>query len=392
MHIWRDSMKLNIGFIYGGKSTEHEISVISAVQAMSHIDKEKYEAIPIYISKDSKMYTSDILKDMKTYKDLNNLKKKCNEIIITKKDEKICLIKNSFPYKTVAYVDLFFPVMHGYNTEDGSLEGYLETLDVPYCESDMFACVIGQDKVFQKAVLKENGINVVPYVYFYEYEYLNDEKNILNKCENLDYPLIIKPARQGSSIGIGFANNREELIECINEAIMYDEKIIVEKVIKDLQELNCSVLGGLGDYKASVIEEVFPSEKILSYEDKYLSDSKTKGMASLGRKIPAEINKSLEKEVKDISLKACRALNTNGIVRIDFLVDKKENKVYLNELNIIPGSLAFYLWTPLDKQYKELLNDIIEYGIKRSKNKARKLNSFDTNVLEGFNGVKGVKK
>ena len=385
-------MKLNIGFIYGGKSTEHEISIISAVQAMSHIDKEKYEAIPIYISKDSKMYTSDILKDMKTYKDLNNLKKKCNEIIITKKDEKICLMKNSFPFKIVAYVDLFFPVMHGYNTEDGSLEGYLETLDVPYCESDMFACAIGQDKVFQKAVLKENGINVVPYVYFYEYEYLNDEKNILKNCETLGYPLIIKPARQGSSIGIGFANNREELIESINEAIMYDEKIIVESVIKNLQELNCSVLGGLGDYKASVIEEVFPSQKILSYEDKYLSDSKTKGMGSLGRKIPAEINKSLEKEVKDISIKACRALNTNGIVRIDFLVDKKENKVYLNELNIIPGSLAFYLWTPLNKEYKELLNDIIEYGINRSKNKARKLNSFDTNVLEGFNGTKGVKK
>lgn len=385
-------MKLNIGFIYGGKSTEHEISVISAVQAMSHIDKEKYEAIPIYISKDSKMYTSDILKDMKTYKDLNNIKKKCNEIVITKKDEKICLMKNSFPYKTLAYVDLFFPVMHGYNTEDGSLEGYLETLDVPYCESDMFACAIGQDKVFQKAVLKENGINVVPYVYFYEYEYLNDEKNILNKCENLDYPLIIKPARQGSSIGIGFANNREELIESINEAIMYDEKIIVETVIKNLQELNCSVLGGLGEYKASVIEEVFPSEKILSYEDKYLSDSKTKGMGSLGRKIPAEINESLEKEVKELSIKACKSLNTNGIVRIDFLVDKKTNKVFINELNIIPGSLAFYLWTPLDKQYKELLNDIIEYGIKRSKNKARKLNSFDTNVLEGFNGVKGVKK
>lgn len=385
-------MKLNIGFIYGGKSTEHEISVISAVQAMSHIDKEKYEAIPIYISKDSKMYTSDILKDMKTYKDLNNIKKKCNEIVITKKDEKICLMKNSFPFKIIAYVDLFFPVMHGYNTEDGSLEGYLETLDVPYCESDMFACAIGQDKVFQKAVLKENGINVVPYVYFYEYEYLNDDKSVLDKCEILGYPLIIKPARQGSSIGIGFANNREELIESINEAIMYDEKIIVETVIKNLQELNCSVLGGLGEYKASVIEEVFPSQKILSYEDKYLSDSKTKGMGSLGRKIPAEINKSLEKEVKDISLKACRALNTNGIVRIDFLVDKKENKVYLNELNIIPGSLAFYLWTPLDKEYKELLNDIIEYGIKRSKNKARKLNSFDTNVLEGFNGVKGVKK
>lgn len=385
-------MKLNIGFIYGGKSTEHEISVISAVQAMSHIDKEKYEAIPIYISKDSKMYTSDILKDMKTYKDLNNIKKKCNEIVITKKDEKICLMKNSFPFKIIAYVDLFFPVMHGYNTEDGSLEGYLETLDVPYCESDMFACAIGQDKVFQKAVLKENGINVVPYVYFYEYEYLNDDKSVLDKCETLGYPLIIKPARQGSSIGIGFANNREELIESINEAIMYDEKIIVETVIKNLQELNCSVLGGLGEYKASVIEEVFPSQKILSYEDKYLSDSKTKGMGSLGRKIPAEIKKTLEKEVKELSIKACKSLNTNGIVRIDFLVDKKENKVFINELNIIPGSLAFYLWTPLGKEYKELLNDIIEYGIKRSKNKARKLNSFDTNVLEGFNGTKGVKK
>ena len=290
----------------------------------------------------------------------------------------------------ITNIDIFFPIVHGYNTEDGSIAGFLETIGAPYAESDLYASLIGQDKVIQKMVFKENGINIAPYTYFYENEYLDNENEIISKINKLSYPVIVKPARLGSSVGINIALDESSLNEAINEALKYDEKIIVEKVIENLKELNCSVLGDKDLYKPSLIEEVSGKDNILSYEDKYISGGKSKGMASASRKVPADIPKKLTKEIENISVKACKALNTNGIVRIDYLYDTKNDKVYLNEINIIPGSLSFYLWK--DMKYKDLLENIIELGIKNYKNKSRKQTSFETNVLQNFNGTKGIKK
>lgn len=388
-------MKVNVGVMYGGNSTEHEISIISAVQAMNNIDKDKYEIVPIYLTKDSKMYTSDNLLKMDIYKDLANVKKSCAEVIFTKKGNEFVLIKNKFPYNVIKKIDLVLPIMHGYNTEDGSIAGFLEVLGVPYCESDIYASVIGQDKVLQKAVLKENNIPVVDYEYFYESDYLKDANAIIKKISRLGFPVIVKPSRQGSSVGISIAKNKKELENAIDEALSYDEKILVETVVEDLCELNCSVVGDNSNYEASLIEEVYSSDEILSYKDKYMSGggkTPSKGMASTGRKVPADIPKDMTEKIQMLSINACKALNTNGVVRIDYLLDRKTNNLYLNELNIVPGSLAFYLWTPKDVKYKELLNRIISAGIKRYQNKSKKLSSFETNVLANFNGTKGVKK
>ena len=388
-------MKINLGVLYGGNSTEHEISIISAVQAINNIDTEKYEVVPIYLTKDSKMYTSSSLTKMDVYKDLDKIKTIATEVLLTKKDNDFVLIKNHFPYSVVKKIDIVLPVMHGYNTEDGSIAGFLEVLGIPYCESDIYASVIGQDKIFQKQILKENGIPVVDYEYFYESEYTLDQNSVIKKLEKLGYPLIVKPARQGSSVGITIAKDKKSLEKAIDDALMYDEKILVEKVVENLTELNCSVLGDNSYFEASLIEQVFGSDEILSYQDKYMSNnSKTgsKGMASTGRKIPADISDEMTKKIEEISIAACRALNTNGVVRIDYLMDKKTNEVYLNELNIVPGSLSFYLWDPKGIKYKELLNKIIDCGVKRYQKKSKKLSSFKTNVLEGFSGTKGVKK
>lgn len=388
-------MKVKVGVLYGGNSTEHEISIITAVQAMNSMDKEKYEIVPIYLTKDSEMYTSSKLLKMDIYKNINNLKKEATEVILTKKNGKYVLLKNKFPYSIVSEIEIAFPIMHGYNTEDGTIAGYLEVLGIPFCESDIYASVIGQDKIFQKQVLKENGIPVVEYKYFYESEYKADEEKVLKDLAKLKYPLIVKPARQGSSVGIKVAKNKEELKEAIDEAISYDEKILVERVVENLTELNCSVLGDNSSYEASVIEQVFSSDEILSYKDKYMSDggkTPSKGMASTGRKVPADITKAETKKIEEISIKACRALNTTGVVRIDYLMDKKTGDIYLNELNIVPGSLSFYLWSPKKVEYKELLSRIIDLGIKKYQEKSKKLSSFETNVLESFNGSKGVKK
>ena len=388
-------MKINIGFIYGGSSTEHEISIISAVQAMNNLDKDKYEIVPIYLSKDSVMYTSKELLDMKIYKNINKLKEKATEVILTKKNNEFVLMKNKFPYKVVAKIDIAFPIMHGYNTEDGCVAGFLEVLGIPYCESDIYASVVGQDKIFQKQVLMANDINVVDYKYFYESEYLDNQDKVIKEISSLGFPLIVKPARQGSSVGIKIAKNKKELEDAIEDATMYDEKILVEKVVENLCELNCSVVGDNSSYEASLIEKVYGSDEILSYQDKYLSGGKntpSKGMASAGRKIPADLPAKTQKQIEDMSIRACRALNTNGVVRIDYLMDTKSGEVYLNEMNIVPGSLSFYLWSPKGVEYKNLLDRIIETGIKRYQDKSKKLSSFETNVLEGFNGTKGVKK
>lgn len=383
-------MKLKVGFIYGGISTEHEISIISALQAINNMNMDKYDVVPIYLSKNGVFYTGKYLLNIDNYKDLSLIPKKCKEVSIIKKNNDFALLSVNFPHKVLTNIDIFFPIVHGYNVEDGSIAGFLETIGAPYAESDLYASLIGQDKVIQKMVFKENEINVVPYTYFYENEYLDNEKEIISKINELSFPVIVKPARLGSSVGINIATDEVSLKEAINEALKYDEKIIVEKVIENLKELNCSVLGDKDLYKPSLIEEVSAKENILSYEDKYISGGKSKGMASASRKVPAGISKRLTKEIENMSVKACKALNTSGIVRIDYLYDAKNEKIYLNEINIIPGSLSFYLWK--DTKYKDLLTDIIELGIKKYKNKSRKQTSFVTNVLQNFNGTKGIKK
>ena len=383
-------MKLKVGFIYGGISTEHEISIISALQAINNMNIDKYDIVPIYLSKNGVFYTGKYLLNIDNYKDLSLIPKKCKEVSIIKKNNDFALLSVNFPHKILANIDIFFPVVHGYNVEDGSIAGFLETIGAPYAESDLYASLIGQDKVIQKMVFKENEINIVPYTYFYENEYLDNEEEIISKINELSFPVIVKPARLGSSVGITFAADEVFLKEAINEALKYDEKIIVEKVIENLKELNCSVLGDKDLYKPSLIEEVSAKENILSYEDKYISGSKSKGMASASRKVPADISKKLTKEIENMSVRACKALNTSGIVRIDYLYDTKNEKVYLNEINIIPGSLSFYLWK--DTKYKDLLASIIELGIKKYKNKSKKQTSFETNVLQNFNGTKGIKK
>lgn len=383
-------MKLKIGIIYGGISTEHEISIISALQAINNIDTDKYVVVPIYLSKTGIFYTGKYLLNIDNYKNLNLISKKCKQVTIIKKNNSFYLLNVCFPHNIVSNIDIFFPIVHGYNVEDGSIAGFLETIGAPYAESDLYASLVGQDKVLQKMVFKENGINTTEFVYFYDNEYLTNQKNIIEKIKELSFPVIVKPARLGSSVGISIAKDGISLKEAIENAIKYDEKIIVEKLIDNLKELNCSVLGDKNLYKTSLIEEVSAKENILSYEDKYISGGKTKGMASAKRKVPADIPNKITEEIENMSIKACKVLNTSGIVRIDYLYDTKSDVVYLNEINIIPGSLSFYLWK--NTKYKDLLTNIIELGIEKYKNKSKKQTSFETNVLQNFEGTKGIKK
>lgn len=395
-------MKIKLGVLFGGPTTEHEISVITALQAIEHIDSEKYDVVPIYISKNREWYTGSDLLNIDNYKDMNMLMSGLSNVVLFNKNGDFVLQKKNGLFKSVIRtVDIIMPIVHGFNMEDGTIEGYLDMIGIPYTGSDIFGCVVGQDKVFQKQIMEAAKVPVLPYEWFYDSEYLEDEKSIITKLEKIGYPLIVKPARLGSSVGINIAKNKKELVDAIEDAIKYDEKIVVEKVLTNMIELNCSVLGNHEVAEPSVIEEVMGKDEFLSYQDKYMGSGKTKGkfngskgMVSASRIIPARIDKKATDKIEKYSIKAFKALGASGVVRIDYLMDKKTNDIYINELNTIPGSLAFYLWTEKGKTYTELLNEIIDLGIRRYKKKEKKTTSFDTNILNsftGFSGSKGVK-
>lgn len=400
-------MKIKVGVIYGGETVEHEVSIISAIQAINKLDQEKYDIIPIYITKDRQWYTGDMLKDIEVYSDFNLIKKYGKNVVLYEKDGSFVLQNKKFPKSIITDIDIVFPIMHGTNGEDGVIQGYLQSIGIPFVGGDIYASVVGQDKTFMKAIFEKENLPMTKYVWFYDYEYKNDSEEVLKNVKKLKYPVIIKPATTGSSVGIKVAENDNELVEAIDNAISYDNKILVEEVVSNLKEVNISVLGNYEHQRLSVIEEVMSKNKFLTYDDKYIGGGKgklkggmkvpmkgaSKGMASADRKIPADILDKQKKEIEDIAVKAFKALGSAGTCRIDFLIDEKTKKVYINEINSIPGSLAFYLWEPIGVHYSELLDDMINIGIKDYKRKQSKTHTFETNILKGFTngGLKGMK-
>ena len=378
---------LKIGVIFGGETVEHEVSIISALQAISNIDKEKYEVVPLYISKERIWYTGEVLKDINFYKNFDRSQVK--QVVLYKKNKefRVKSVDGIFN-RDITWIDIALPIVHGNNVEDGSLIGYLDTLGICYVGSRVLGSSIAQDKVVMKEVMAYNNIPVVDYTWFYDYEYIRNKKEVLKKIKEVGYPVVVKPA----TVGITYVKSDKEIEGAIEEAINYDVKVVVEKAILNLVEVNASVIGNYEIKKVSSLEEVMGSDEILSFKDKYLSSSKSKGMEATSRVIPARISEELTKEIKDTSLKVCDVLNLSGVVRIDFLIDGKTNKFYVNEPNTIPGSLAFYLWKYDGLEYRELLNEIIDLALKEYKQRVKKVNSFESNILENFNGSKGVKK
>ena len=393
---------IKVGVIFGGETVEHEISIITAVQAMSFIDTTKYEVVPIYISKDRNWYTGELLKDMSSYKNLEDIPMVAKEVTLTKRDDKFILQKKRGLFKGVANtIDVAFPIVHGKGVEDGSLSGYLDTIGIPYVGPGVLGAALGQDKVVQKQVMKESGVPVVDYTWFYDHEYQDDEESVLKEIKKLGYPVIVKPARLGSSVGIEVAKNEKEAREAIEEAIKYDQKIVVEAMVKNLVEVDCAVLGNSEEMECSLIGEMLTDNDFLTFEDKYIGEGGGKKggakgstggkVTTSGFKIPADLDKKLEEEIYEVSKKAFRCLNLKGVTRFDFLVDSKAKKVYVNEPNTIPGCLAFFFYTPKGKKYPQLLDELIKGAIKDYKDSKKKVTSFDSNVLSTYDGAKGSK-
>ena len=399
-------MKIKVGVIFGGESVEHEVSIISAMQAINKIDLEKYEVVPIYITKDREWYTGEMLKDIEVYQDLSLIKKYSKNVVLYYKNGAFVLQNKKFPRNVVREIDIAFPIVHGTNVEDGVLQGYLQSVGIPLVGPDVYGASVGQDKVYMKAIWEQAGLPMTKYVWFYDVDYKQDSSEVVKKVSKLKYPVIVKPATTGSSVGISVCENEEKLLEAIDEAIQYDNKILVEEVVKNLKECNIAVMGNYEHQKVSEIEEVFSGNKFLTYADKYIGGGKgklkgakssvkvSKGMASASRKLPADLPKDMREEIEDISIKAFKALGSAGNSRIDFLIDEESKKVYINEINSIPGSLAFYLWEEKGINFTHMLEDMINIGVKDYKKRISKTHSFESNILKGFaqnGGVKGMK-
>ncbi len=387
-------MKYQVGVLFGSESVEHEISIISANQAINALDTNKYEVIPLYIGKNRQLYFGELLSDIKNFKDLDNLIKQSTQVTLVKQDNKCLVIpvKNKLFSKPLASIDIIVPVVHGTNCEDGTVQGLIEMLKVPYVGCNVLAAAVGQDKVFMKHILENNGVPVLPWTWFYSNEFENNQKELINKLESkLEYPMIVKPANLGSSVGISPAKNKKELIEAIIEAKQFDQKIVVEKMLESIVEVNCSVLGNHNSCIASCVEEIVNEKEFLSYSEKYLSGSKSKGMANTSRIIPARLTDKETELVKQLAIDTFLNLDSSGVARVDLIKDLKSKKFFVNEINTIPGSLSFYLWQEVGVDFTQLMDRLIEIALDNYRIKEMMTFSYSTNVLSNFGGSKGSK-
>ncbi len=392
-------MKIRLAVLFGGKTVEHEVSVISAIQAIMNLNTEKYDILPIYITKAGDFYIGDDIGNIDAYKDIPSLLSRSARALIIQENGKVFVTpaaQKKFGRTVRHEIDLAFPIVHGTNVEDGALQGYLKTVGIPFVGCDVTASAVGMDKYITKTVLKEAGIPVLDSACYYLSDYADLDSLKSRIMERFGLPVIVKPLNLGSSVGISLAKTESELTHSIDNAFQFASKILIEHAITELREINCSVLGDENEAEASECEEPLHTDEILSYKDKYMNGggkNGAKGMASVTRKIPAGISPEMREKIRSLSVIAFKTLGCNGVARMDFMIDGVTNELYFNEINTIPGSLSFYLWEPVGVSYHTLLDRMIELALKRARRESSITYAFDTNILQqnAFSGAKGSK-
>jgi len=397
-------MKKNVAVLFGSRSVEHDVSIVTGIQLIENIDAEKYNVIPVYIAKDGEWYTGEKLKDIAFVREFDKNSREITHVYLPPAPGTGGLL--TYPVSGGLFgkgkqeripVDVFIPALHGLHGEDGTIQGLLELADVPYTSAGVVGSAAGMDKYVMKCAFKGAGVPVVDGVAFNRDEWEKDPDAVAAMLEGeVGYPMFIKPANLGSSIGINKAEDREKLLFAVTVAAAYDRRIIAEHAIVENIEINCSCMGFGGDVTPSVCEQPISWGDLLDFSTKYLSAGKTgsasTGMASLSRLIPAPIPDELTKQVQDLTVKIFKTLDCKGVVRMDFLYDTKNEKLYANEINTIPGSFAFYLWEPLGIPYPELIDRLIAFAEKAHYEKDRSNYAFESDILKktGF-GAKGAK-
>lgn len=376
-------MKVNVAVLFGGNSVEHEISIISSMQAIENIDKDKYNIIPVYITKELEMYSDSTFTSVDPFIDFDKSKYKQVAFVKVGEETFVRQIKGLFN-KLEERIDVAFPIVHGTGVEDGTLQGYLKMFNLPITGPTVLGGAVGQDKAVMKDILTAHGVSQTKYLW------VNSGQSIAQCVQEveakLSYPVIIKPASLGSSVGIEICHDKVELENGLTAGFGYDHKIVIEEALNGFEEYNISVFGTFDDYQTSVIEKVLKDEEFLSYDQKYVAGGKKRGgksagMASLSREVPANIEKSVADTIDAQARASYRALNCNGLVRFDIIISS-EGTVYINEVNNVPGSLSYYLWEATGYEYSEMLTKMIDQAINKFYKDQKLVQSFDTNVLK----------
>ncbi|REL38863.1 D-alanine--D-alanine ligase [Rhodohalobacter sp. SW132] len=383
---------------FGGVSPEHEVSVLTGVQALSALEDSEYHTLPLYISKSGKWFTGEPLRDLKNYEKLDTLIGSSTPCVLTHNRDGAPVIKTLpdglFSKSSEFPVYAVLTSFHGSAGENGSFQGIFEAYNIPYTGSGVMASAIGMDKVTAKRLCASEEIPVVEDIDFTEKDWIENKDVLLQKISALGESAVVKPVHLGSSIGVEVVKSTEETITAVETAFRYDDHLMVEKAISPLMEINCSVLGTADKCRASVCERPVGREELLSFTDKYQNDEAAKGMAAADRIIPADIPDELAENIQETSVRVFKLLQSSGLARLDFLVNADTNTFYFNEINTIPGSFSFYLWKENGIDFKDLLVELIEIAIQQHQKKNGRVQSYETNLLsqKAVKGMKGLKR
>ena len=401
-------MKIRLALIYGSRTCEHDVSIISALQAAQHVNPDDYDLIYVYIDQNGEWYTGEKLADISLYRNFD--KRAVVRVIPMGVEGKLRLMQHPddklLPIgrlRQIAEADVVMPVMHGMNGEDGTLQGMLELWNIPYTSSGVLGSALGMDKIAMKRMFRACGFPVLKDVCVERSEWKRNRAGVLSRVMNeLSFPVYVKPSNLGSSIGINRADNKNGLEDAIDIAVSYDRRVQVETGIQDLMEINCAVLGYGGDAMASVTEMPVRWSDFLSFDEKYLRGAKggakgtksapSKGMSSLSRQMPAPISPELTHRVEELAVDAFKALDCKGVARIDFLYDKAADELYIGEINTIPGSLAFYLWEGRGISFERMIDMMVEYAFRANADRNENVFSYQSAILSGASGAKGAKR
>jgi D-alanine-D-alanine ligase len=405
---------LTVGVAFGGVSPEHEVSVISALQAVENLDRGKYRAVPVYIAKSGEWFTGEGLFEIERYRDLDAVMRRATPAHLEQAEGRGAYLVERGGARGRTRLDVMFLGLHGGTGENGSLQGLCETFGLPYTGSGVFGSSLGMDKVVTKMLCRQQEVPVVDWVWFREGDWAGREEAWMDRIEaELGYPCVVKPARLGSSIGISFARDRHGLDRGIEEALRYDEKVVVERAVQKLREINCSVLGDVHHAEASVLEEPVRTEgeELLTFAEKYQRGGqagqkggrgaprraakapRSEGMASLDRMIPAPLSEEETEAIRALGVRVFQLFECAGVARIDFMIDDATGQVYFNEINTIPGSFSFYLWDPAGVPFPALLDRLISLALDRHRREAGRIRTYETNLLSerSLGGLKASK-
>ncbi|MBN1564017.1 MAG: D-alanine--D-alanine ligase, partial [Anaerolineae bacterium] len=389
--------KKTVGVIFGSRTVEHDVSIVTAQQVMQALSPQKYEIVPVYITRDGKWITGDALRDLKNFQN-DNLTELMGikETSLAPDTQYRGLITppiaGRFGKNQVQKLDVVFPVLHGTHGEDGTLQGLLELADLPYVGAGVMAAAVSRDKGMLKAVLSYHGIPVIKHVMIARHEWIANANAVLERiASTLTYPVFVKPATLGSSVGVARAADADQARNYINVAANFDRRILVENAVEGAIEINCAVLGNT-EIKPSVLEQPISLEEFLTYEEKYMRTEGPAGMKGADRKIPAPISDELTQRIQQMAVEAFKAVDGRGTARVDFLVREDADEVYLNEINMIPGSLAFYLWQESGMTAGEVVDRLIELAFDAHAEKRKTMYNYKTNLLAhaAARGLKGM--